>query len=278
MTQLNKFFPKRSVDSLTWSIIDPTGAGDFLTIEDSWNAGQRNMLLSEGDHQIYNDIDVDLSVSVTPIRFYGKGEDNTRIHVTEGTNFYRFDVHYPDNYNSSYDYTQDPPVLSPESQTYSITFEYGTNIVVANNFVWSSLETTYTKAPVIGDFFEPNNTNTLFTITDIISDTTLVLKEYNSYESYEGIIPFAINREILIEMKNLSIGVWDNPPTLISSNGLDDIFDNSSRPWHDKAGIKWIIENVNGLLKYNDGNNGLTIANGALSTGCYVRNVRTSSG
>ena len=280
MAKLNDFYIKSKIEIgqptfNEWSIIDPTGGGDFLTINEAWDAGRRNWLLSEGVHYMTADIDVDVGVSREPIRFIGQGEDKTRLQVNDGTTMYRFVVVDSTSYSSYYDYTVDPPVALGE-QTNTVTFPLGSNEVTADNFTWSSLGTAYNTAPVVGDCISVNAIKTLYRITEIKNDTVLVVDEHNTYETYDSNLTFAISNEVLVEMKDLSFGVYDNPAELLP-NG-NDIFDNSSISYRMDGGIKYDIKNVDGLLSYNDGLNNATWANDGISTGCYLNNLRLPGG
>lgn len=282
--KLNDYFvPKPAATSspstTQWVTINPAGGGDYLTLNEAWNAGQKNMFFVEGTHYMTADIFIDTSTAAgkEPLRLHGENRETTFIQVNNGETMYIFDIQTTDGWLSDYDYTQDPPVYADPTKT--ITFLKGTNRIIANNFVWSDWDQLTSTAPVIGDFIEVGYSDIWYKIIDIQTDTVLVVSEYNNTEDYVDVTGFSKVNEIPIELVNITIGIGDNPVTVNNPTyNTDTLFYNRYMNYRPKTGIKFYIKDVFSKLCFNNKTEHATMVYTGGGTPSFVQNIRLPGG
>lgn len=280
---IDYFIPKPSAtntpSNTQWVTINPNGGGDFLTINDAWNEGKKNMFLVKGVHPMTEAIVIDTSTESgrEPLKFHGESMDDTFIQVNDGELLYGFDIITSDGYSNYYDYSVNPPVYVT-SPIRNVTFLKGTNKMIANNFVWSDLNDNFVNAPVVGDYIEIGNESVWYEIREINNDKELIFDQWNSSKDFVEEVNFNKVNEVPIEMVNLTIGVGENPVNPLNSYGNNTIFYNNTRTERPKTGIKFFVKDVFGRLCYNDKIGNATLVHTGGGTPSFVQNIRLPGG
>jgi hypothetical protein len=243
-----------------WSVIDPSGNGDFLTINDAITSGKSNLWLAQGNHTIEGHIEWDLEVwGDTPLRIFGNSKFDTFLDpVSTGKVFSSIAATYIKDFRSNLDYTVSTPA---SGQVRTITCYKGSDTVTAVDFNWNTLSAAGPSATVpyriaAGDYIEMGSKG-LFKIVEIAADgLSLKITGHNDEEDYVDDTLWYIIRNMTIEMSNISIRTEDHVSTVDDSE--DELFNHRNdnfgpfpkNAWNQTQGMSYIINNVDTDTKY----------------------------